>query len=882
MKQKLYLTIFVLFLISKFTAGNLIQMEKSLEEEHSQLEKELKGFKCFAKTKLDVAIRLSLSGDPECFSLDGKECVKGLKTHEECRKFVLNNVKNVKPISCGNEMTKISGISGYTTKGHWCKKARKFFYKKWHCPDQTGVDAILKMDLKTFKVKCYSKDKKTCLSGPEARKKCKKMKCKKISKKKERRGKESPEIKSKNSNNNKNNEKVKSKVKDHKSKKNNKKKGKRGKQINKATQSKKDDDLDFLQLFTSEDKKNKKKNIKNNKNKENNKSENKENNKSENKEKNYKLCERDDNINLGVCAKGYAYFRYTGEYICVPSDGNQSIAVELGPNGEVECLSANKKSCIGGGNEAQCLQAMASFNSSPNAPNNIQCGPFHKATWGYSGYEPNRSNFYCSTGYNRLYNPIRPEVLAPLKKKMAVVKQEVKKKEEPKKKEAPNWFKDLTKAIQHPLARTVDGLKRIKQELTNKGMKLTKPKWDELKKKIKTGQIKSPQTFNKAVNNMKNNLPGLRNISPPKKPIKPMPKWFDKLKKVLKSPQAKTEKGLKKIKKNLEKHNFKPKDPKQWNAIKKSIKSGGIKLPDVFKKIVKKIKEAVPKLKKVDKENKIKPAEKKIIQPPKWYANLLNFLKKPKAGTKKGIEEVKETLKKHKFSAKPEVWKDIKKAIVTGNILKPEVKNKIDKKIKESVKTLKNVGREKPKFIEKIEKKLKSPEAKTRKGLEDIKKTLVKNNYNLKDNVWKKIENKIKTGQVKGKEAFKKVMNKIQENLPKFKKPEKIKQDNFLILKVQPGKKCGNKFFRKLKKLLNEKDAKTESGLKKIKEYLNSHFETDEGMWERIKTNIINGTLSTEDGVENTVDKIKENIPREKLTKKHQTKNSKRSFLTSA
>jgi hypothetical protein len=129
-------------------------------------------FKSTSLTKIDFAIRLSSAGIVQCLSINGQDCVPGLKTQEDCRDFITKNRNLIKPLSCSNQVS-----------GDWCNKGHKYFYETYQCPSQTGLPIAIKMDSESFNVECLSKDGKSCFRGKNLEKACDKANtCKKFRK----------------------------------------------------------------------------------------------------------------------------------------------------------------------------------------------------------------------------------------------------------------------------------------------------------------------------------------------------------------------------------------------------------------------------------------------------------------------------------------------------------------------------------------------------------------------------------------------------------------------------------------------------------------------------------------------------------------------------
>ena len=150
MKQIQILALFVLSILVVFTSQtNNLQTVNNINR--------LVGFKCNGVTKLSTPIRLSRSGEIQCFSLDGQNCVYGLNTDDDCRNYVIKNIDKLNPVTCSRDK--------YESKGHWCKKGFKYFFKTWHCQADTGLNIAVKFNYGRFGVECLSKNGKDCIRG---------------------------------------------------------------------------------------------------------------------------------------------------------------------------------------------------------------------------------------------------------------------------------------------------------------------------------------------------------------------------------------------------------------------------------------------------------------------------------------------------------------------------------------------------------------------------------------------------------------------------------------------------------------------------------------------------------------------------------------------
>ena len=155
MKQMVLLTLYLIILLSRHYGANTIYDLSNLH-----------GFRCHDSTKLPYAIRLNSNNMVQCFSMNGQTC-NTLKTESICRDFIAANNKRVKTIECQESQTKI--------EGHWCNQSHNYFFKQWHCQNETGIQTGIKLDPITGHSMCISFNGKDCLWGKKGRKVCNKL-----------------------------------------------------------------------------------------------------------------------------------------------------------------------------------------------------------------------------------------------------------------------------------------------------------------------------------------------------------------------------------------------------------------------------------------------------------------------------------------------------------------------------------------------------------------------------------------------------------------------------------------------------------------------------------------------------------------------------------
>jgi hypothetical protein len=61
----------------------------------------LHGFRCFDLTGIQTPVRLNKKGDIECFSIDGRKCIWGITTLDQCKQIIANRIGKLKPLACG-------------------------------------------------------------------------------------------------------------------------------------------------------------------------------------------------------------------------------------------------------------------------------------------------------------------------------------------------------------------------------------------------------------------------------------------------------------------------------------------------------------------------------------------------------------------------------------------------------------------------------------------------------------------------------------------------------------------------------------------------------------------------------------------------------------
>jgi len=651
MKQKCLLALFVINLIIVFASCNVMLANSQIDLNR------LKGFKCFGSTKIKTPIRLTQSGAIECFSLDGRDCSSGFTNDHECRAYVSEHKKKVLPVKC----TK----ADYKNKNHWCKEAKKYFFKKCHCPWETGLSVAIKFSKKEWKVKCLSMDGKKCLKDKAASKMCKKANsCK------ETRSKIRP--------------KTCTKAKNTFAGDNWCKKGyayfkhsgkfvcKHKTGVDMALRVSRNGNVQCL----SHDGKNCIKGL-------------------DTVEKcaaavlketdgGFKKpvkvsCGEDLKSKTGDtgfgdkntwCSKGYKYL--------YKRDGKK-------PDPVVEKVKRRvRKNFV-----PKWFRALTGFFRKPAARTRRGLGKVKRvlARHGFKATPEKwrRIRSLIRAGVGKSRQGLR-KLVKMIKKNTPALRYN--KPLPPRKIKAkikfPAWFRAIKKIVTKPIAKTKKGLTYIRNVLTVNKFKFTPKRWKGLKKNIISGK------FKKVISSIKKNTPALRKIIQARKNVKKgkkVPKWFSQFKIALRHPKSRSDKGLKIIKNVLRKNGFHF-TPQRWNKIKTSIQSGKVLFtPKTFRKIVKLIKNNTPSL--GGRKRSFRRGVYLNVEPgkkcgKKFFKKLKKLLKRKNSKTKKGLRKIKNFLKNH-FEMSPEIWQRIKESIINGTLRTARGRKVVTRSIKKVI-----------------------------------------------------------------------------------------------------------------------------------------------------------------------------------------------------
>jgi hypothetical protein len=525
----------------------------------------LSGFKCYGVTKLGSPIRINAAGQIECFSIDGKECVKSLKNDIKCREFVTGNKSLLKPIVCSeNDIEK---------KGHLCRKAKKFFFNRWHCPDETGLNLAVKFS-KNFGIKCLSKDGEECLLGQEAMKQCHwANNC----------GKKQMKI-----------------------------------------------------LFSP------------------------------------KKCNEKDFKNGNWCARSFAYFRHTGDFLCHSVTGLE-MAVKLSKSGKVQCLSKDGKECLRQiKSDYECIKEIhnsSEGNLIPAKTYSCSKGDFVPKTW-------------CDISYEKLFKPFKPKILQAFRVNQNTVEKVIKKNQEKKKDTLkPSTIKILLNTIKSDMVKSKEGFKGLLKIFGGFGIKLPKADIKFISKVINNGRIHKPKVLVKIIEKIKKHKIVKRVREEVKLNSNPKKCYKENMKKVKKMlEQANTPSFMKKIIEFLGKKFFISKDVKK--EIKNIISSIDKKKPKSIQKAFREIKDYV-RIRHVKNKDPIK-----IKLQPKcgrvFFKGLKKLFKKSNYKTSAGLRKIRQYFK-NQFNLLPSLWRKIKKLIKKFEIYSREDIKKLIRKIKKLI-----------------------------------------------------------------------------------------------------------------------------------------------------------------------------------------------------
>jgi len=101
------------------------------------------------------------------------------------------------------------------------------------------------------------------------------------------------------------------------------------------------------------------------------------------------------------CKKGFAFYFYTGNFLCRKTTGI-STPIRLAINGDMECLSNNRRKCIWGvRSNCQCNTLIKKYRSRTTQ---LRCGKRHKKIYRMTGYR--RGSHWCRRSHNLIYKKL--------------------------------------------------------------------------------------------------------------------------------------------------------------------------------------------------------------------------------------------------------------------------------------------------------------------------------------------------------------------------------------------------------------------------------------------------------------------------------------------
>lgn len=736
MKQKFYLSLFILQLVIVFASCNMNPTKIDLSD--------TRGFKCQGATGQEIPIRLTDTGDVECFSVDGKECSTGFKTDWECRSYIVSKMLQMKPVVCQ--------AAQYEQADHWCSEGKKFFYTNWHCPEETGLNVAIKFD-ESFVVECLSLDGKTCLTDKAASAACKKaggscgdfmfksmmpVKC----------------TKSDNTETNNN-------------------------WCQKGFGYFRYDGIwectDETSVATA----------------------------LRIAETGQVECLSNDGKG---CVWGLDSVAKCDEAIQKYTDGGKKPGLALECGAEQQKLYGNpgyndpNHWCSKGYNVL--------YSKATAKPEPTQTKKTPTQSRSHPSYHSSCSGFFCwfhnviNTAKNDIsndaekvknfVNTVKDNVTKGaeegVKEVEKIVKSGANKTEQgfkdlvnkvkdllpvPKGITLPTWAENLKNTLLEPVTKTAKGLENLKNELLKHGfVDPTGKIFDSIKSNLEKGGQDAIESISHAISNA---IPELKKIVDDAKDklingVKDIidPDWLVQLKKDITSAAAKTDAGIKNIIDTLKDKGYQF-SKNTWSDIENDIKSGeAAHTPAVLNKILDDIRNGTPSIKAA-----IEAAAQDVKSTvPSWFTGLSNFLGTEEAKTEAGINQIKKTLEDNKSFMPDSIWNDIKSTLQSGKAaIDSDIKNDVIDKIKKYLPSFKpsidslfhihiNVASCGDSFFNNLKSLVSKVDVKTKDGLNQIK-SFLDTNAKIAASDWDKIESGFKTGSLTAEDFIKNIMSKI-------------------------------------------------------------------------------------------------------------------------
>jgi len=91
-------------------------------------------FLCKSRTGLNTPVRMSIDGNIQCLSKEGKNCILDADTEEKGQNAILTETdagrKKPKTVTCGAQHKKLFKSTGFESDDTWCRQAFKALYHK--------------------------------------------------------------------------------------------------------------------------------------------------------------------------------------------------------------------------------------------------------------------------------------------------------------------------------------------------------------------------------------------------------------------------------------------------------------------------------------------------------------------------------------------------------------------------------------------------------------------------------------------------------------------------------------------------------------------------------------------------------------------------------
>ena len=158
--------------------------QETQDSEYNGVDQNNYGFYCFELSGKFQALRLGLTGQIECFSMDRTKCFQA-DSKQKCVQSLLLNFKtsldSVFNTPAEDEIQSTKGkiimcpilFSEYKEKFSWCVDAENLFYEKWICPETSNLDFSFRVNRFTGNMECLTNGiSAECLTGEASSNAC--------------------------------------------------------------------------------------------------------------------------------------------------------------------------------------------------------------------------------------------------------------------------------------------------------------------------------------------------------------------------------------------------------------------------------------------------------------------------------------------------------------------------------------------------------------------------------------------------------------------------------------------------------------------------------------------------------------------------------------